>query len=146
MDLIIYVLVLSFQLSGSILLLTSCLGKTSVMVLNDCINGNQSLFGKNGIINLGEDAVKESLKKIYMNRISFLMISIGYILSIFNAYTVENEWKMLLILFVVVLLICVLSNWVCTKIAKKNAHKYTEVVVEKLPVGITYYEDYGETK
>ena len=62
---IIYILVLSLQLSGSIMLLTSCFGKTKMIVVNDCINGNRALFGKNDFVNLGKDSVIESLKRIY---------------------------------------------------------------------------------
>ena len=143
---IIYILVLALQLSGSVILLISCLGKTQVMVLNDCVSGNQGLFGKNGIVNFDKDAVKESLRKIYMNRVSFLLISIGYILSIFNTYTVENQWTLLFALIIVTSLICIISTCICKSIAKKNAHKYVDVKVEKLPKGTTYYEIYGETK
>ncbi len=143
---IIYILVLSLQLSGSIMLLTSCFGKTKMIVVNDCINGNRTLFGKNDFVNLDKDSVIESLKRTYLNRTSFFMISSGYILSIFDKYIVENQGRMLLIIIVVVTLICILSNWICNGIAKCNANRYVDVKTEDLPNGTSFYQKIEDSK
>ena len=81
-----------------------------------------------------------------MNRTSFFMISLGYILSIFDKYIVENQGRMLLIIIVVVTLICILSNWICNGIAKCNANRYVDVKTEDLPNGTSFCQKIEDSK
>jgi hypothetical protein len=142
MKLFIYVLTLSLQLSGSILLLFSSFGNIRVKVINDCVGGSFMLLSKNKIVNLGEKEVKSSLCSVYMNRASFLALIIGYLLSIFNSYQVEKATAVLCITIIAVVLISVLLFFIAETVAKINAKKYCQVPIDKLPNGTTILEEY----
>lgn len=142
MELFVYVATLSLQLGGSILLLISSFGNIRVKVINDCVGGSSMLLIKNKIVNIGENAVKNSLLNIYMNRASFLLLSIGYLLSIFNSYVIESRNKILIITITFVILICIVVYCVSRTIAKMNAKKYCNIPVSDLPPGTTFFEEY----
>lgn len=145
MELFIYVATLSLQLSGSILLLISSFGSIRVKTINDCVgDGNSTLLVKNNIIDLGEKEVRNSLRNVYLNRESFFVLSIGYLLSIFDSYQVKNKMMVLGITVISVFIICIALLCRAHMKAKRNLKRYQKVSVDDLPINTTFYEDYGE--
>lgn len=142
MELFVYALTLSLQLSGSILLLFSSFGNIRVKVVNDCIGGSSMLLSKNKIVNLGEKEVEKSLQSVYMNRESFLILTIGYFISIFNSYQVEDHIFVLKISIVFVGVISLCLYFIAKLVAKKNAKKYCTMPIDQLPPSTTFYGKY----
>ena len=140
----IYVLTLSLQLSGSAVLLLNSFSNIRVKVINDCIGGNKGLFGKNDIVNLGKKEVINSLQTIYLNRFSFGMIFVGYLISIFDSYKVKEPIKIFVVVFVTSVLFMFIAYFVSNRIANKNEPKYSYISVDNLPKDTYFYEDYGE--
>lgn len=138
----IYILTLSLQLSGSLLLLISSFGKVKSKVINDCIGGSKGLISKNNIIDIGEDSVKSSLQAIYLNRGSFIMLSVGYLLSIFDSYQIVNCWIVLGTVIICTAIISIFNVFVANRLAKDNAEKYSKIQTEDLTSGTIFYEEY----
>ena len=95
----IYVLSLSLQIAGSVLLFVNCLGKTRQRIIDEYFG--QSTIADNDNNDYATIKSKDVIicvKSIYAKRISFLYLAVGYLLSI---YSEKNEGQKLLLIIVI---------------------------------------------
>lgn len=87
MEIIAYVLSLAFQVAGAILLIIKYFGNTQKQIIEEYFSGSSYVETDKTNINnslLKKDKVRECARKVYDNRMAFVFIAAGYILSIFG--------------------------------------------------------------
>ena len=74
-----YVVSLSLELAGAIILLINFLGNTKKIVILTYFPGSNVAERKNDEIILKKNKLQERARNVYMNRTAFIYIIIGYI-------------------------------------------------------------------
>lgn len=129
----IYVISISLQLAGSLLLMMNALSTNRKKVI-------QRFAGK-GIISRDNDtkkinyntlAFKEIYKEAYLTKISFSFIAIGYFLSVFGS--IENINKIYLVVYIVIvtMIIMVVAYFVVNIILKYSKKVNKDIDDEEL--------------
>lgn len=123
---------IALQLAGAILLLVRFWGNLRKDVLHEYFNSNINVnkdFGEE--IMLHKDKIKKIIANIYLTRISFIYILMGYVLAVFQ----QTESKIIAILFIlttalILLAIAQLATLLIFKIKLKKDIKisYEEAV------------------
>ena len=84
-EIIAYIFSLAFQVSGAILLIVQYWGRTEARIITEYFPGNNFVFlDKTQIITMKKEKVQKCVRIVYHNRMSFLYIAFGYILSIWG--------------------------------------------------------------
>ena len=97
---IAYVFSLAFQVAGAVLLIIKYFGRTKERIFEEYFPGsNIAERDENDITTLNKEKVQMCVRNIYDNRMAFLFIAIGYILSIFGE--IDGECKICILLFVI---------------------------------------------
>ena len=92
----IYTMSISLQIAGALILLLWSLGNTKKKVIKSYFPGsNIAERDDNNRVCLRKEKLA---KDIYMNRIAFIFLIIGYGLSLFGELADYNEWKALVII------------------------------------------------
>lgn len=83
MKVLIYILSISFQVSGALLLLKYSLSTRREQVNKRFVDKN--IITKDGEkINYSEEGLRETFRTAYLNKISFGFIALGYLINIFG--------------------------------------------------------------
>ena len=95
----IYTMSISLQIAGALILLLWSLGNTKKKVIKSYFPGsNIAERDDNNRVYLRKEKLRKKAKDIYMNRIAFIFLIIGYGLSLFGELADYNEWKALVII------------------------------------------------
>ena len=121
---LVYLLSLSLQVSGTLILIFFCWGSTKKLVL-------RAVYPANTIVERSEDdTVAISKKKLYeahkevlLNRIAFISLFCGYLLSIIGTNNGMNVWSGLLMVFMISCILSGLEYAVAHLIAKMSNKK-----------------------
>ena len=107
---------ISLQLAGAVLLLVRFWGNLKKDVLHEYFNPYVGISRDDGSeITLRKDKIKKIAARIYLTRISFIYILVGYILAVFPqtehriiaiAFTLTTAFLLLIIAQLIVLFIC----------------------------------------
>lgn len=128
---IMYVLAISLQVCGAVILLIHSFGNKQ-QEMNNEINSN--------IINLTQTFafikdidilnILNKLTGIYLNRTAFISLGLGYFLGIFGEITTTSKWIIALAVVIASFIITPMSYYLCKKLAvvrqKKYKNKYEE--------------------
>lgn len=123
----IYVLAISLQVSGAIILLFRFWGNIKDKVLLEYCDTKNDLGHKekDGTFYLDHNDLKDVAKKIYMNRISFIYIILGYAMGIWGQ--VSTDKKMLIMIFVgMITFVCILVGNLFSHILPKFKYRKNE--------------------
>lgn len=82
-----YIIAISFQLAGAILLLIRFWGNGETTLLKLYYNGGEEIANIKGTVTLEKKKLRECAREIYMNRFSFLYIITGYVVGVFGDLT-----------------------------------------------------------
>lgn len=118
---VIYLLSIMFQLSGSLILIFYCWGKTEHKVLNSIFSANASVErNDDNKVKICKEKLYRAYKKVWLNRTAFMFLGFGYSISIFG----DSEGLILWIGFLIVVLGSIAMMWIGNKIVdlitKKN--------------------------
>ena len=103
-----YAISISFQLSGSLILLLWSFSKVSTNVLDMCFPG--VIFAKRnkaGNLYIEKEMVQQKVKTILLNVWAFFYISVGYLLNVFSENDADQLW-LNFVLIVILTPICLL--------------------------------------
>ena len=107
MEVIAYILSLAFQVAGAVLLIIKYWGKTRERIIEDYFPGsNVAERDENNNITLEKHKVQACAQNIYDNRMAFVFIAIGYILSVFGA--IDDICRVCILAYVIVTTIVII--------------------------------------
>lgn len=95
----IYNMAMAFQIAGALILLLWSLGNTKKKVIELYFPGsNIAERNDNNKVCLEKEKLRKKAEDIYMNRLAFIFLIIGYGLSLFGELYDCNKWKSLVII------------------------------------------------
>ncbi len=111
----IYILSISFQVSGGLILLLWSFGRTKEKVFQLYFPGSNIVErDENNKVCLDKKKLRKKAVNIYMNRFAFICLIIGYGLSLFGDISDYNRWKALCIIGIesifIILISIIISN------------------------------------
>ena len=111
----IYVLSISFQVGGGLILLLWSFGRTKEKVIQSYFPGSNIVErDENNKVCLDKKRLRKKAVEIYMNRFAFICLIIGYGLSLFGDISDYNRWKALCFIgiesIVIILISIIISN------------------------------------
>lgn len=138
---ILYILALSFQLTAGVLLL---LGNMAIskkrLVSKYCTQHRAIRVYPNGDLKDYDEFI-EVAKNNWMNQIAFLLLFLGYLLSIFGEAT-NNRWHAFIWVLLLTLCMLLLFNWMTSFIAKKYGNiNFNQYILNKGAMAIEVPED-----
>lgn len=114
-----YTLSLAFQVAGAVLLIIKYFGRTKERIIDEYFPGsNYVKYDENENVTLEKNKVQECVQRIYSNRMAFVFIVIGYILSIFGIVPEKNKGCILVFVIVGTIIIILLGKGISVKISK----------------------------
>lgn len=124
-----YILSLAFQVAGAVLLIIKYFGRTKERIMDGYFPSSSYVKmdreNSNNIL-LEKDKVQKCAREVYDNRMAFIFIAFGYILSIFGELQGESKICILAFMFVstsVIILIEKLLSILISKILYKEGIK-----------------------
>ena len=118
-EVVSYVLSLAFQVAGAVLLIIKYFGKTKERIINEYFPGsNIAKRDSRGNTVLKKEKVQSCVQTIYDNRMAFVFIAVGYILSIFGAINEECKICVLLGVFFFTTIIIIIEKGLSIIISK----------------------------
>ncbi len=136
-----YVLSISLQMSGALLLIFEWCRKTETLLIEKYFMTNAVSLAKNDNgeikIQVNVDNIKTVLRNIYINRSAFMYIFSGYVLSVWGRIGEEK-----IVIAVCIALLTAIITWVSDYVINKKAEsesklEYYKMVIEAdVPDGI----------
>lgn len=80
----LYIAAISFQLAGALLLICHYMRNTEKQIKESYFSQDAIIEVDNGKVTLRKEKIRIKAAEIYVNRISFIYIAIGYIIGIFG--------------------------------------------------------------
>lgn len=80
----LYIAAISFQLAGALLLICHYMRNTENQIKESYFSQDAIIEVDNGKVTLRKEKIRIKAAEIYVNRISFIYIAIGYIIGIFG--------------------------------------------------------------
>ncbi len=123
MELLFYVIAVSLQVSGAVILLVKYCFKAEKSQLEE--NQMKKTRVEGDTLYLGENVLsdKELLKEVWLSRFAFLFISVGYIVGIFGDVSCQNKFITMCEIVLVTIIIVVITIWVTSKIVLSRSKK-----------------------
>ena len=132
---IVYIISVSFQITGALILIIKCLSTKRRNVVKRFFLNSFSIYSPDSnILNYNHELFEEEYEKAYYNKISFFSLFIGYIFSPFS--DIGSFPRLYVALFILLLTLILLSAFIfiCTLLRKKGHSKVT--MNELINVGI----------
>ena len=115
----IYVLSLAFQVAGAVLLIIRYWGRTKERIIEEYFPGS-NIIGRDedNNVRLEKTKVQKCAQTIYDNRMAFVFIAIGYILSIFGTTNGACQYCLLAVLVMSTIVIILLEKGISIVVSK----------------------------
>ena len=98
---LIYLFSLSLQVSGALILIMFCWGNTERRVLNTIFSANANVHREDDdTVIISREKLIRVHKNVLLNRTAFILIAIGYLLSLFGTNEGVCAWTGLMIVLV----------------------------------------------
>lgn len=117
---IVYILAISLQMAGALLLIISFWGKTRQRIIDGYFSGHVlGWIEDDDCVTITRDDLISCVCRIYDNRAAFVFIAIGYVLGVLsNSYSC-NKWIMALCVIISSVLFVLVEKFFACLIAKK---------------------------
>lgn len=139
MQIIMYMVSLVFQLTGGLILLINNIKVSPKKLGEEYCAGNVEieLDKKAGKIIIEENRLEGLLINIFLNRVAFISLSAGYVLSVFGNIGDFSAGLAAIIIFTASIVLSLISYGICSKWAKNASHKekYKEMARNNVPKG-----------
>lgn len=115
----IYLISIALQVSGALILILFCWGNTEHRILNTVFPANANIHREdNNTVIISRDKLIKAHKNVLLNRTAFILIGLGYLLSIFGVNEGICAWKGLVIVVVASVVIVAIGVFAIHTIAK----------------------------
>ena len=90
---VIYLLSLALQVSGALILILFCLNNTERRVLNTIYSATSTIHREDdNTVIISKEKLRKAYKEVLLNRIGFIFIAAGYLLSLFGTNDGICHW------------------------------------------------------
>jgi len=115
---ILYIISVSLQLSGSLLLLLYCFGNVDKSIIE---NKRQETHVEEETLHLGrtQPTPSEFSKNVWLTRIAFIQLSAGYLTSIWSEIDDQKRLMTFILIFILTGVLLSLSLFISKKISKR---------------------------
>lgn len=128
LEVVVYILSLAFQVSGAVLLIIKYWGRTRERIVDEYFPGSNFIDrDENNNVRMKKEKVQKCAQTIYGNRMAFVFISVGYILSIFGATNEARKSCILSLVIISTIIIILLEKGISVAISKKFYKKDIEM-------------------
>jgi hypothetical protein len=114
--------------SGALILILFCWGNTERRVLNTIFSANVSVQREdNNTVIISRDKLIRAHKNVLLNRTAFILIAIGYLLSLFGSNEGVSAWMgliLVLLMSTILVAIGVLTVHVIAKVCNRKDKVY----------------------
>ena len=101
---------IALQLSGAVLLIIKFWGNLRIEILQQYFNSPESICRDNGEeVPLHKEKIQKIIKKVYLTRVSFIYIVLGYLLSVFDLSISKCSGVLIILSFTLVLILLAYS-------------------------------------
>ena len=139
MQIFMYIVSLVFQLTGGLILLISNIKVSPKKLGEEYCAGNVriQLDEATGKIVIEENRLEGLLINVFLNRVAFISLSVGYVLSVFGNICDFSTELAALIIFESSIILSFVSYGICSKWARRASRKekYKEMVRKNIPKG-----------
>lgn len=116
---LIYLLSLSLQVSGALILIVFCWGNTERRVLNTIFSANANVHREDDdTVIISREKLIRAHKNVLLNRTAFILIAIGYLLSLFGTNEGVCPWVGLVIVLMLSVILVAIGVLIVNVIAK----------------------------
>jgi hypothetical protein len=133
---ILYILAISFQLAGALLLICHYMGNTKKQIKDSYFSQDAIVKTENGKVKLRKEKVRTKAAEIYINRIAFGYIAIGYFLGIFGEIEDKSRGLIVFLIAITTFLWMAIGLIVQKKEPNKRFQNDLEIDENELPEGI----------
>jgi hypothetical protein len=116
---VFYLLSLSLQVSGALILIIFCWGNTERRVLNTIYSANANVHREDDdTVIISREKLVRAYENVLQNRTAFILIAIGYLISLFGSNEGICAWVGLVIVLIVSAILVTISVMTVRFIAK----------------------------
>lgn len=130
-----YILAISFQLAGALLLICHYMRNTEKQIKGSYFSQDAIVKTENGKVKLRKEKVRTKAEEIYINRIAFAYIAIGYFIGIFGDIEDRNRGLIVFLIAIMTILLMTIGLKCQRRIANKKFQNDLEIDENELPVG-----------
>lgn len=114
-----YIFAMAFQLTGAILLLVYFCGHTKDRIYREYFPGSNIIErDNNNKVTLEMSKIRDCVRNIYLNRMAFIYITMGYVLGVYGEVKSLNKNTAMLVIVCTTIIFIVISYVVSTAISK----------------------------
>lgn len=133
----IYILSLSFQLSGALMLIFCCWKDIDSLVLNRIFSANVVVErNDHNEVVVNRDKLFKAYKAVLKDRIAFILMALGYLLNVFSSNDNLNPWFGLVLIIIVGLIVMWIGNRIVVSLANKRSMENGEYDFDQLESNI----------
>lgn len=119
---ILYTVSVLFQLSGALILIFFCWGKTEHKMLKTIFPANVSMKrNENNKVIISKKNLRKAYTEVWLNRIAFIFLGLGYGINIFSNSEGIVPWIGFLIVVLGSIILMYFGNIIANSIAKKHS-------------------------
>ena len=116
---ICYIISISFQVAGALILLVNSLKKGKKQIYASYFaNAPKHVFGKDGMVTLEKEKLQEHARKLYIDRVAFVYLILGYLLAVFGDIGSNKKFVTALSVIVCSTLLLGIGNVIGKEISK----------------------------
>lgn len=132
-DVVIYIIAISFQLSGALLLVLYSISTKRRNVIKR-FAGKCLIYRDNNTneITYDKDALKITFRDAWLNKIAFTLIALGYCFGVFGEIDEKNKNLIAIVIVLLTVIIMVLSYFIVACIIKYSPNINKELSNEEL--------------
>ena len=113
-----YIISISFQFAGAVILLTSFCGNTKQKIVNEYYSGSNFVYPNDNKIRLNKQKKWKCASTIYLNRVAFAYVAIGYITGVFGDIQSYNRGSVAIFIVAISAILIIVGKVFCVKLSK----------------------------
>ncbi len=116
----IFILMIVFQLTGAVVLLCNSINGSKERIIRNCFSRSNFVKRDNNNCIIEKERLQKSARSIYINRIAFIDLVIGYTLAAINPSKSWNTYVVIVSVIAVSLLLTLIEIILCGFYARKE--------------------------
>lgn len=132
-----YILAIAFQLAGALLLIFHYMKNPEEQIKKSYFSQDAIVEAENGKVKLRKEKVRIKAAEIYINRIAFIYIALGYFLGIFGDVQNASRLQIAFLTAMVTILLIAIGSRIQARISNDKFKDDLEIDRNELPKGVS---------